>query len=158
MFLSGLWHGAAMHFVIWGILMGLLLCIHTFMRRKKILHFKKASKEWKIIFWFISIVFTFTCLTLVEVFFRAPSCSAALHYLYLISRGGRAGISDIWLYTIVYGGCILLLDILCYYQNSEVPFTEKWWAPIRGFGYACMLFLLIFIGENDVQPFIYFQF
>jgi D-alanyl-lipoteichoic acid acyltransferase DltB (MBOAT superfamily) len=158
MLLSGLWHGASMHFVIWGGLMGILLCIHAFMRQKKILNFKKASKEWKIFFWLVSIVFTFTCLTLAEVFFRAPSCSAACHYLYLILRGGHTGFSDVWLYVKVYGGCVLLLDVLCYYQNSEVPFTEKWWAPIRGFGYACMLFLLIFIGENDVQPFIYFQF
>jgi D-alanyl-lipoteichoic acid acyltransferase DltB (MBOAT superfamily) len=158
MFLSGLWHGAAMHFVVWGILMGVLLCAHAFMRQKKIFQFKNSSKEWKICFWFLSIVFTFTCLTLVEVFFRASSCSSALHYLYLITRGGHAGFSDVWLYVKVYGTCILLLDILCYYQDSEVPFTEKWWAPVRGFGYACMLFLIVFIGENDVQPFIYFQF
>jgi D-alanyl-lipoteichoic acid acyltransferase DltB (MBOAT superfamily) len=158
MLLSGLWHGAAMHYVVWGIIMGIMLCIHAFMRQKRIFQFKNASKEWKTFFWLVSIIFTFTCLTLVDVFFRASSCSAACHYLYLISRGGHAGFEDVWLYVKFYGACVLLIDVLCYYQNSEVPFTEKWWAPVRGFGYACMLFLLVFIGENDVQPFIYFQF
>jgi D-alanyl-lipoteichoic acid acyltransferase DltB (MBOAT superfamily) len=158
MTLCGLWHGASMHFVAWGFLMGVLLCIHAFMRQKQILRFKNLSKEWSIVFWFASIVFTFTCLTLVEVFFRASSCSAACHYLYLIARGGHAGFDDVWLYFKFYGVCVLLVDILCYYQDSEVPFTEKWHPILRGFGYACMLFLLVFIGENDVQPFIYFQF
>jgi D-alanyl-lipoteichoic acid acyltransferase DltB (MBOAT superfamily) len=158
MFVSGLWHGASMHFVIWGILHGILLCIHAMIRGKRLFQFKNASKEWKIFFWLLSITCTFTLAVLVQIFFRASSCSAALHYLYLITRDGHAGFSDVWLYVKVYGTCVLLLDILCYYQDSEVPFTEKWWAPIRGLGYACMLFLLIFIGENDVQPFIYFQF
>jgi D-alanyl-lipoteichoic acid acyltransferase DltB (MBOAT superfamily) len=158
MFLSGLWHGASMHFVIWGILHGILLCIHAAIRSKRLFQFKNASKEWKIFFWLLSIVCTFTLVVLVQIFFRASSCSAACHYLYLITRGGHAGFADVWLYVKVYGLCVLLLDVLCYYQNSEVPFTEKWWMPVRGFAYACMLFLLVFIGENDVQPFIYFQF
>jgi D-alanyl-lipoteichoic acid acyltransferase DltB (MBOAT superfamily) len=156
--LSGLWHGAAMHFVVWGFLMGFLICIHTLMKQKKILYYKNPSKIWKYSFWVVSVLTTFTCLTLVEVFFRAKSCSVALLYLNKIFHGGTAGIGTVGLYVCFYGLCVIIIDALCAWQKSEVPFGEKIWLPVRSLGYAVMLFLLIFIGENDVQPFIYFQF
>ncbi|MGL4594829.1 MAG: hypothetical protein ACRC2T_03470, partial [Thermoguttaceae bacterium] len=83
---------------------------------------------------------------------------AGCKYVWQILHGGRAGIDDVWLYFWFYGLCVLIIDLLCSVQKSEVPFTEKWNPILRGFGYACILFLIVFIGENDVQPFIYFQF
>ena len=61
-------------------------------------------------------------------------------------------------YVLFYYFWAGLVDLLCVCQKSEVPFTTKWPSPVRGFAYALMIILMIFIGASDVQPFIYFQF
>jgi D-alanyl-lipoteichoic acid acyltransferase DltB (MBOAT superfamily) len=159
MLICGLWHGAAAKFIIFGGLQGLFLCIDALLLqsrwwKKHISNFFTVLRLETI----VGIIITVTLFSLSSVFFRASSCTAATHYLMHIFHGGHAGFAAVWLYVWFYGLCVLILDYLCAVQGSEVPFTDKIWAPIRGFGYACMLFLLVFIGENDVQPFIYFQF
>jgi D-alanyl-lipoteichoic acid acyltransferase DltB (MBOAT superfamily) len=158
MLICGLWHGAAIKFIIFGGLQGLFLCIDAILFQsrtwKRVLNFFTMLRLEAV----MGIIITITLFSLSGVFFRASSCHTAMHYLAHIVHGGHAGFADVWLYVWFYGLCVLILDYLCVVQDSEVPFTNKIWAPIRGFGYACMLFLLIFIGENDVQPFIYFQF
>lgn len=169
MLLGGLWHGAALSFVVWGGLHGLYLGVHKWW-----LGDRKAA-EWApwdpqrssivgtpflldMCKWLTNVFVTFNFVCLAWIFFRAPGCMAALHYIGRILQTGRGGIENVLVYVIFYGTCMLIVDLLCYTQKSEVPFTEKWNPILRGFGYACILFLLIFIGENEVQPFIYFQF
>ena len=169
MLLGGLWHGAALSFIVWGGLHGIYLAIHKWW-----LGDRKAETAspwilprstvvgtpslWNMGVRLAKVFCTFNLVCLAWIFFRAPGCTAALGYIVKILKGGRDGIDDVWLYFVVYGSCVLVIDILCTVQKSEVPFTEKWSPILRGLGYACLLFLLVFIGENDVQPFIYFQF
>jgi D-alanyl-lipoteichoic acid acyltransferase DltB (MBOAT superfamily) len=169
MLLGGLWHGAALHFIVWGGLHGIYLAVH-----KWLLGGRKPEEWtpwenprstivgtpflWDMFKWFVNVFITFNLVCIALIFFRADGCYAAIHYISNILHTGRAGIADVWLYFCFYGTCVLILDLLCSIQKSEVPFTEKWNPIVRGFGYACILFLLVFIGENDVQPFIYFQF
>jgi len=158
MLICGLWHGASWKFVVFGGLQGTFLCMEAVLLQSRL--WKRFSKFLAMLRLesILGIITTVTLFALCSVFFRANSCSAALVYLSKIVHGGWNGFDAVWLYCWFYGGCILILDYLCTVQDSEVPFTDRWWVPARAFGYACMVFLLVFIGENDVQPFIYFQF
>ena len=169
MLLGGLWHGAALSFIVWGGLHGLYLAVHKWW-----LGDRKADGSppwenprsvvvgtpflWDMGVWIMKVCVTFNLVCLAWIFFRAPGCVEAFSYIAQIFQGGMTNIADPWLYFVFYGSCVLVIDLLCSVQKSEVPFTEKWNPVLRGAGYACLLFLIVFIGENDVQPFIYFQF
>ena len=166
MLLGGLWHGAAMTFIVWGGLHGLYLAVH-----KWILGDRKA-KEWtpwdescrtvreRVFLWIkwgLCVFATFNLVCLAWVFFRAESCMDALYYIKQVFRGGDHGF-EVLAGTYLYGIAVLFMDLSCAVQKSEVPFTEKWHPVLRAAGYASILYLIIFIGENSAQPFIYFQF
>lgn len=169
MLLGGLWHGAAVSFVVWGGLHGLYLGVHKWWLgdRKA-----DASIPWEnprssivgTMFlkdmgaWLVKVFCTFNLVCFAWIFFRAAGCMGAIDYISRILHTGRGGMENVLPYVIFYGSCMLIVDLLCYTQKSEVPFTDKWNPMLRSFGYACILFLLVFIGENDIQPFIYFQF
>lgn len=72
--LSGLWHGAAWHYVVWGVLHGVLRIVGevTHGIREKIyraLHFKRDTLSTKL--W--QVVFTFGIVTVLWMFFRGES-------------------------------------------------------------------------------------
>lgn len=158
MALCGLWHGASMNFVVFGTIQGALMCIHASIRANRIFFRQNPSTLWKISFGGVSMLLTFSCLSLARIFFRSETCADACGYFYHIAQGGTAGIETVGLYVVFYGFWLFLIDVLCYWQDSEVPFTARWWSPVRGMAYGVLLFLLVFIGENDIKPFIYFQF
>ncbi len=170
MLLGGLWHGAAWNYVIWGGLHGLYLAVHKWW-----LGDRKASDAapwdqtqdgmlstpflWKTGVWALNVFVTFNLVCFAWIFFRADTCSAAFHYIGCICCAAPQAVdANVWLYFIFYGTCMWVIDLLCSIQKSEVPFVGNWSPLVRGFGYACILFLLVFIGENEVQQFIYFQF
>ena len=70
-FLCGLWHGAGLTFIVWGLYHGLLLILERF-----------ADMQFR---WRASGVFgvamSFVLVTIGWVFFRSPSLTVATHYL-----------------------------------------------------------------------------
>lgn len=74
-FVSGLWHGAGLQFIIWGMMHGVLyvICRAIFDKRerKELLPGRAGH--------FIATLFTFLYVNIAWVFFRAPSLEDALH-------------------------------------------------------------------------------
>jgi len=64
MFISGLWHGAGMNFIVWGLLHGLMLAIHRWWR-----HRPGAVPSPGIPARAFSWALTFTCVNLAWAFF-----------------------------------------------------------------------------------------
>lgn len=67
MTVSGLWHGAGWTFIVWGLLHGVMSCIHRFLK-------KYGYQGHKV----VNIVVTFTTVTFLWVVFRADSFSNAM--------------------------------------------------------------------------------
>ena len=61
-------------------------------------------------------------------------------------------------YVVFYGLCALLLDLLCWYKDEELPFGASWHPAVRGIVYGAMIVMLMLIGDYNAKPFIYFQF
>ena len=68
MLLGGLWHGAAMHFVIWGALHGAWLILERLI----------GAERWPR---WLGILFTFHFVCLCWIFFRAPDAGAAIEFI-----------------------------------------------------------------------------
>lgn len=79
MVLGGLWHGANWTFVVWGGLHGLYLTVYHLWSGKKnnSRNFGKSEKILEI----LSILVTFTLVTIAWVFFRSPNFTTALEML-----------------------------------------------------------------------------
>jgi len=76
---SGLWHGASWHYVIWGVLHGILRVVEelTTKLRRKITAFLQINTQ-TLSYKALQIVVTFTVVTLLWVFFRAESIGQAV--------------------------------------------------------------------------------
>jgi alginate O-acetyltransferase complex protein AlgI len=158
MTLGGLWHGASWTFVVWGLLHGLFLIVH------------RTFREWcarlprldRLLQSSLGVVlrigFTFWCVSLAWVFFRAPTLPSALVVLKR-ALGTRAGLpaplpyaSFFWLLAVV-----LLCHLLARLRQRQ------WWletipAPVIGLSCALVVTLALVLAPDSGKAFIYFQF
>ena len=77
-FISGLWHGAAWHFIAWGLLHGIAITYEALTRKTRKKIFKKIPP---VIGNTIGLLCTFSFVCCSYVFFRAKDINYSLHYL-----------------------------------------------------------------------------
>lgn len=160
-FVSGLWHGAAWTFVIWGLLHGLMLSLEvvTKKRRKKI---RKAVP--KTVYDNISVLFTFSFVCFTYIFFRANSVPDA----FLIIRNMFDFSASELSITLPHMGKIELLVAFISIAIMEVVHFIQGRAQLRQFVentgllfrwplYIIFVSYIMFFRTSGAQ-FIYFQF
>ncbi len=159
-FLSGLWHGAAWHFVVWGTMQGVVQVFED-IGRKTLTTLKKNR-----IFFVCSVIFTTVFFQVSVVFFRAPSVSDAFYLLWHMFDGfGSAGYftnhMQLWpLPAFIIAVSILIL--FAYDLASLKTDVIAWvgtrpkllrWAISLG-----ILMMIILFKASDRTEFVYFQF
>ncbi|MFO0949470.1 MAG: MBOAT family O-acyltransferase [Planctomycetota bacterium] len=164
---SGLWHGAAWTFVIWGLLHGGFLILEglTADARKR-LHQRLglSSRPW--LLRPLQTICVFVLVTIGWVFFRASSVSQALYILSHWWDFSGFQIADLWslglprvemMLCFAVTAVLAVVDGLLYYQPTLV--LTGWRArPARWACYFGMIFGLVFFGVLGKVEFIYFQF
>lgn len=176
-FISGLWHGAAWTFVIWGLMHGVYQIVGAITQ-------KYRDKVWKLIGidvegWFVRIVrimITFVLVDLAWIMFRAASINDAITVFKHIFIPGLVasdtigfGRSSSW--WLVTGGALLILLFVSIWQckieqlnrnkNLNLSATECFASYPLVFRWSICMFLLFSIlvfGVWDTSGFIYFQF
>ncbi|MCQ2517443.1 MAG: MBOAT family protein [Lachnospiraceae bacterium] len=173
---SGLWHGAAWNYVVWGGLHGFYQIVEDLIspvkeKAEKALRIKTDNFSYK--FGNILVTFAFTCFA--WIFFRAPSFSEALHYIKRMFTNYNPWIlfnDDIFRFgldikemSILIAAVALLLiaDIIRYVKGlnpGEFLYKQNLW-----FRWAVLIILVVVIlvyGEYgidfDSNSFIYFDF
>ena len=172
---SGLWHGASWHYVVWGMLHGILRVMGelTLKIRSKIcdrLHVRREAVSYK---WF-QMVFTFLVVTLCWIFFRAESIRQATDIIKnIFTQPNTWVLFDGSLFTlgldakdfnvlIVFVGIMLVVDYLRgRKQQLAATFVKQnvlfqWLVFIVGLW--CVLVLGVYGPGYDATQFIYFQF
>ena len=162
MLLGGLWHGAAVRFILWGAIHGVALALHKLYmqifdalgwRRKKPLKIQR----------FLGQIITFHLVCFAWIFFRADSMETALSVITQISDHFTP---EVFLQFLVGYKNVLLLLLLGYLlhftsKKQELRF-RSWLTDLPFIGQVCLfimtVFLLIQIRSADAQPFIYFNF
>ena len=175
---SGLWHGAHVHFIIWGGIHGAYQVIgdmaRTLIQKIKTKHRIPVNTE---VFSFkvLQMIVTFALVTFAWIFFRAESIPAAFTYIRQMCTAPDIGV--LFNGAIFQAGlnandvralmlCLLILfatDFVRYHKNMRIEkylCTQNLW-----FKWAVLLLVIVCIvvfgeyGLNyDASEFIYFQF
>lgn len=155
--ISGLWHGAAWNFVIWGIFHGLFLVLDRLFLLK---FYDRIGK-------IPSVVITFLITLVGWVFFRAESLDHSLTYLdkmFVFSSGGLTADGGMKFFT--------LLSIAAFFSFfGLLPGVQKWQQKLLApdqpnlMIVAMTIFAVLFfilnvaaITSTGFNPFIYFRF
>ncbi len=159
--LSGLWHGAGLTFIIWGLLHGVYLVGHRYftdIAKKRNFDLNQLSRITRIVvktfFWAI----TLQLVSLAWIFFRSGNLDIAFTIIKQIFqfKGTFIVYSAIFLigFLILLGGLCMIIDI---YQNKyhthEIISKAHW--LLQGIIYASIIFLLLVLNIETYQPFIY---
>lgn len=171
MALGGLWHGASMHFLAWGVYQGLLLIVHkeyVKVLEKVGVHEKlKASKLYHV----ASVICTFHIVCVGWVIFRADDMKIAGDMIYklvtLPAELMHFSVSQLQVLQIrdpiIFPALIVILPLLMIshvvvnWLNDKKIYKSPPWALQVGMMVAMMCLLTIF--SPDTSPrFIYFQF
>jgi len=145
MLISGLWHGAAWTFVIWG---G-LHAVGRFATRK----LEKTPLYRERIPGIVKQILVFSFVTFAWIFFRAATLDDALLIVgKIFSDGWTDPAFPVWM-------MFLILSVWLYQFGMESRFRPLLsTAPVRIGLAAAMVFYLAVFPAGDGQPFIYFQF
>jgi D-alanyl-lipoteichoic acid acyltransferase DltB (MBOAT superfamily) len=144
-FVSGIWHGAAWTFVIWGALHGLAACLarpieNSAWYRDRIPRLAKQLA-----------IFAFVCLT--WVFFRAESVADALT---ILTRTARWKWEDPQFPLLALGLIVAVWLYQQLYESAYRPVVDTAAARIA-LVVGMLLYICLIPGTPD-KPFIYFQF
>ena len=158
---SGLWHGAAWTFVIWGGLHGIVVVIERMLK-------DKLTK----IPIFIRKLCTFLIVNALWVLFRAESFNQALEVYKGMINFSNLGISQldtivgtsgginfpISVDTVYILGIIIVLLFIVFKCKNSIEYMEKFKATKKQLVITCLLFCLAFLCLSRQSIFIYFNF
>jgi len=153
MSIMGLWHGAGLNFVAWGVYHGILLVLH-----KLYLNFK---------FVFLPGIFgifvTYAAVNIGWIFFRSRSLSDAVYILdkicsSILSRNVFPLQSNEFYFSAFLVVLLLVFELADTKFNFARNFSEKSHPAIFGIFFALAVQLILLFGVHDPVAFIYSQF
>lgn len=162
MFLGGLWHGASLRFILWGMLHGMALAIHKAMMAA-FPNFKKTGAEMSVGHRIIGTLLTFHLVCFGWIFFRAESMTKAWELINQIISNFHPEVFT----QFISGYKTVFLLMVIGYVTHFVPkrMGEKLQnvvtaspAVVQAALLALAIFIVVQFKSAGVQPFIYFQF
>ena len=162
MLLGGLWHGAAVRFILWGALHGVALALHK-MWMAVVPWAKINGKDMNIVLRVAGIVLTFNLVCFGWLLFRAEDMQTVHVMLYQIFNNFNPAIIP----QVVEGyKAVFALIVLGYAMHflpekididirNRVVNASFWWQVAL---MALTIWCVMQIKSSDIQPFIYFQF
>lgn len=164
---SGLWHGAAMTFVIWGAIHGTILVLEkaTQKFREKLFVMTRFKKD-EVFSGLVSGLITFSIVAFAWVFFRANSFDEVQHIISSMFSSQKGhdlyelGLSEFnFNLSIILIVVLLVLEYINNYVNLKVYLNNRNVILRWGF-YFILLFTIMLYGVygGDSPEFLYFQF
>jgi D-alanyl-lipoteichoic acid acyltransferase DltB (MBOAT superfamily) len=158
--LSGLWHGATLPFLLWGLMQGIFLSLEalTAKRRNAIeRRFNLTRQIWYII---PGIFLTFLMFSSTLMISRLPDMgSVILVYKKLLFSSGMPYLDFTTLSVAMIGLTIILIkDFKDEYFPGRIQFFNNKYIAVRYSSYILILFMVLLLGVFSGNSFIYFQF
>ncbi|GAA3786047.1 MBOAT family O-acyltransferase [Corallibacter vietnamensis] len=155
-FITGLWHGAAWNFVIWGLFHGLFIVI------ERVGFDKVLEKLWAP----IQHIYTLLIVLIGWVLFRAEDLNHALIYLktMFVYNEGSYALNDYLSYFNYNNETIIIFGLGIIFSFPIYPYLEKkltnpTFLPFRYLLVISLLFIsILYIAAGSYNPFIYFRF
>ncbi|MEM7233968.1 MAG: MBOAT family protein, partial [Planctomycetota bacterium] len=161
MALGGLWHGAAWHFVAWGVFHGTILIVHRALEKPLAVLTPQSPRARRV--WDLACIVGFFHISCVGwIFFRVTDLShvgillgkVASPSLFL-ELDTRVVLWSLWLAFLV----LPLLALQLAKERSQDMLVVKSWGPAKRLAvYLVLVAYIALCGATDGREFIYFQF
>ncbi len=154
-FLCGLWHGASVTFVAWGLYHGLLLILERFADTR--LHWRPSGLP--------GIALTFVLVTIGWVIFRSPTLASAGQYIatmFLIVPHALQ-VAPLTAYLTSQTACYVTLGVFFAFAPLDSLSRLRFDRPATlasqlGLSSVSLLYSSVLLAANSFNPFIYFRF
>jgi D-alanyl-lipoteichoic acid acyltransferase DltB (MBOAT superfamily) len=161
-FISGLWHGAAWTFVIWGSFHGLGLIYEMLTKKIRKKNFARLPTT---ISYLVGAIATFSFVFFTDIWFRANTIQDALFIIQNLSKidGNLIGVPTISQYNFVLNFILIVFLIMTdifLFKNwgKEILKENKMKSVVLYLTNAFLLLSILLFGVFEKQEFIYFQF
>ena len=162
MLLGGLWHGAALRFILWGGLHGAALAIHK-MFLNIFPKLKTTGYQMKTFQRVLGVLFTFHIVCFGWIFFRADNMESAAAMMWQIANNFHPEL----FWELIKGYPYVFLCIFTGFATHYIP--QNWkrlgieytTAMPLLFKVLVLVIVIVIISQvksAEIQPFIYFQF
>lgn len=158
--ISGIWHGAAVSFIVWGLIQGFFLCCEATFQNNRTQFENKyhlKSKWWYIL---LCCILVYLLFSFSQIFGKCVQLSDA--WLVIGKIFSNRGPLYYEFSTFGYGMTMLLLlflkDFIDEYFPKKIALFNSKYLLIRFASYIIILFLILGVGILDSSQFIYFQF
>lgn len=158
--ISGIWHGAAVTFIVWGLVQGVYLSLEALLQKKRTTMESKhnLTKKW----WYVLIccVVVYLLFAFSQIFGRCDSISEAFSVIgKLFTEKGtvfmnQTALSHAFLMMII----LFFKDLRDEFFSNKLRCFESKHIWVRFASYLIILLLIINMGVLDSGQFIYFQF
>lgn len=153
---SGLWHGAAYTFLIWGAMHGACMIIERLIYGDKIKHISNKFSLSNL----LRLAVTFTIVNFAWIFFRIENLSDVMLVLQKIfTQPGTLFVDpDTMLYATVFMILIFIVDFIDEYFSKKITLINHRCIFVRWASYLALAAMILLFGVLDGGSFIYFQF
>jgi len=161
--ISGIWHGAALTFIFWGLLQGSFLSLEAVTSKQRRALFKKYDLTKKRWFIFASCVFVYLLFAFSELF-CGPVSSMGKTFLIIkkiflnLNSPLYYGSPSSILFTLAGILILFVFEWQTKGHEGHFPFLDNKNWLVRKLSYAMLIIIILMIGVFDGGQFIYFQF
>lgn len=158
--ISGIWHGAAIVFVIWGVIQGVYLSFEAVTKKAKTKFKQKYNLNKNFIYIFSSMFLTFILFSFSQIFAKANNIDEALIIIkkIFLDRGPLFIDATSLGYGLLFLLILMLKDFKDEFFSGKVEFYENKNLTIRYISYAITIATIISMGVLDSGEFIYFKY
>ena len=153
---SGLWHGAAYTFIIWGAMHGACMVIERLVYGEKI---KQISDNFSIAN-LLRLMLTFTIVNFAWVFFRVSDLGDVMTiFRKIFTEPGMPFVdADTMVYALMFAFLAFVVDFMEEYFSGKVKLMNSRYTLVRWATYVALVVMVLLFGVLDGGSFIYFQF
>lgn len=159
-FTSGVWHGAAWTYIVWGLIHGVILSVETFTKDKRTnfeTKYKLVGRWWYTAIWCIVIFLLFAFSQIFGYCTDLKEAGVVIGKIF-----GESGELFIAKETLVYSlFCLTILfvkDMRDEFFSGRFQLFDSKYVEIRYLGYLIIAFAILLLGVLNSSQFIYFQF
>ena len=160
--ISGVWHGAALNFIVWGAIQGIALSIETFTRKRKDAFEDKFRLKTR--WWYILLGCVFTYLLFAFSLSFGGDAATVPEVLHILGRIFTDSFhlpykdGDTMLYSFMAFGVLFIKDFMEEYYPGRVLLFGNKNIMVRWFSYYFVIFVIFYFGVFSGEQFVYFQF